>query len=84
MSGLFVAKDRSYTLLDAQDLDEFTGVPILVVTQKQRIVVGVAWELVRWHLEGMFGRIEDRVDSDRVKTIRVCIPQMTGSMADGG
>ncbi|KAI9572193.1 beta-lactamase-like protein [Boletus coccyginus] len=71
LSGLLVAKDCSYTLLDAQELDKFVGLLVPVVTQKQRLMIGVAWELVRWHLEGMFGRVEERVDSDLVKTIRV-------------
>ena len=76
---MFVAKDRSHTLVDAQDLAEFTGLSIPVVTQKQRLVIGVAWELVRWHLEEMFGKIEERVDGDLVKTIRVCIhAKLTG------
>ncbi|KAF9222508.1 Metallo-hydrolase/oxidoreductase [Gyrodon lividus] len=68
LSGLVVAKDHSYTLLDARDLHEL---PTSIVTQKQRITLGVSWELVRWHLEGMFGNIKDGRDKDRVKTIRV-------------
>ena len=43
--------------------------------------MGVAWELVRWHLEGMFGRIDEREDTGPEKTIRVCIP---ASNADAG
>lgn len=83
LSGLVIAQNCSYTLIDAQDLDEFTGSCIPVVTQKQRLVIGVAWELVRWHLEGMFGKIEERVDGDVVKTIRVCIrANSTGTFAD--
>ena len=70
MSGLLVAKDCSYTLLDAQDLQACTGLVMPVVMQKQRFVIGVAWELVRWHLEGMFGSVEERVEGT-VNTIRV-------------
>lgn len=84
LSGLVIAKDCSYTLLDEQDLDEFTGLSNPVMTQKQRFVISVAWELVRWHLEGMFGKIEERVDRDLVKTIRVCIrANLMGTFADG-
>ncbi|KAF8135732.1 beta-lactamase-like protein [Boletus edulis] len=71
LSGLVVAKDSSYTILDAGDLDELTELTVPVVTQKQRLVVDCTWELVRWHLEGMFGRIEERTDSELVKTTRV-------------
>lgn len=73
MSGLFVAKDGTYTLVDARDLGKLTGLSTPVVTQKQRFVVGVGWELVRWHLEGMFGKVEDQGDGGLVKTIQVCI-----------
>ena len=68
---MLVAKDCAYTLLDVQDLHQFTELCVPVVKQKQRLVIGVGWELVRWHLEGMFGKIENGMDGDRVKTIRV-------------
>ena len=35
------------------------------------MVLNVGWELVRWHLEGMFGKVEEGVDRDGVPTIRV-------------
>jgi len=66
-----VAKDYSYTLLDPRDLRDFAGLTTCTLTQKQRIVLGVGWELVRWHLEGMFGTIEEGLDKDGVPTIRV-------------
>lgn len=53
LSGLLVAKDYSYTLLDPRDLRD------------------VGWELVRWHLEGMFGKVEEGLDKDGIPTIRV-------------
>lgn len=80
LSGLLVAKDCSYTLLDGHDLDGFTELSIPVVAQKQRIVVGVTWELVRWHLEGMFGRVEERTDSN-LETIRVCMRLLIGDIS---
>jgi cleavage and polyadenylation specificity factor subunit 3 len=71
ISGLLVAKDYSYTLLDPRDLRDFAGLSTCVVTQRQRIVLGVGWDLVRWHLEGMFGSIEEGVDDEGIPTIRV-------------
>ncbi|KIM78904.1 hypothetical protein PILCRDRAFT_75071 [Piloderma croceum F 1598] len=71
ISGLLVAKDYSYTLLDPRDLRDFAGLSTCVVTQRQKIVLGVGWELVRWHLEGMFGGVEGGLDEDGVHTMRV-------------
>ncbi|KAL6310461.1 beta-lactamase-like protein [Sparassis latifolia] len=71
LSGLLVSKDYSYTLLDPRDLRDFAGLTTCVVTQRQRMVLGVGWDLVRWHLEGMFGKVEEGFDKDGVPTIRV-------------
>ncbi|KAH7924266.1 Metallo-hydrolase oxidoreductase [Leucogyrophana mollusca] len=71
ISGLLVSKDYSYTLLDPRDLRDFAGLSTCTVTQRQKIVLGVRWDLVRWHLEGMFGTIEEGVDKDGVPTMRV-------------
>jgi cleavage and polyadenylation specificity factor subunit 3 len=71
ISGLLVAKDYSYTLLDPRDLRDFAGLSTCTVTQRQKIVLGVGWELVRWHLEGMFGSVEEGLDKDGVHTMRV-------------
>lgn len=72
VQGLLLAKDFSYTLLDPRDLGEFTGLSTSVVVQQQRIPISVGLELVRWHLEGMFGAIEEGMDPDSVRTLRVC------------
>ncbi|KAH9892899.1 mRNA 3'-end-processing protein YSH1 [Cubamyces lactineus] len=71
ISGLLVAKDYSYTLLDPRDLRDFAGLTTCVVTQRQKVALGVGWDLVRWHLEGMFGQIEEGMDKDGVLTMRV-------------
>ncbi|KAF5338507.1 hypothetical protein D9611_013233 [Ephemerocybe angulata] len=70
LSGLLVAKDYSYTLLDPRDLRDFTGLSTCIVTQRQRIVIGVGWDLIRWHLEGMYGKVEEGLH-DGVLTMRV-------------
>ncbi|KAI6121578.1 beta-lactamase-like protein [Pisolithus sp. B1] len=71
ISGLLVSKDYSYTLLDPRDLRDFAGLSTCIVTQRQRVALGVGWDLVRWHLEGMFGKVEDGFDKDGVRTLRV-------------
>uniref|UniRef100_A0A0W0FGU9 Pre-mRNA 3'-end-processing endonuclease polyadenylation factor C-term domain-containing protein n=1 Tax=Moniliophthora roreri TaxID=221103 RepID=A0A0W0FGU9_MONRR len=70
LSGLLVAKDYSYTLLDPRDLKDFAGLSTCTVSQKQRIALGVGWELVRWHLEGMYGHVEEGVDKEGIPTLR--------------
>ncbi|KAI1796492.1 Metallo-hydrolase/oxidoreductase [Ganoderma leucocontextum] len=71
ISGLLVSKDYSYTLLDPRDLRDFAGLTTCVVMQRQKVALGVGWDLVRWHLEGMFGQIEEGLDKDGIPTMRV-------------
>ena len=71
VSGLLVSKDFSYTLLDPKDLRDFTGLETSEIRQKQRVRCEVGWELVKWHLEGMFGGVEDGVGKDGGKVMRV-------------
>jgi len=71
LSGLLVSKDYSYTLLDPRDLRDFAGLSTCALVQRQRIVLGVGWYLVKWHLEGMFGGVEERRDKDGIPTMRV-------------
>ena len=66
-----MSKDYSYTLLDPRDLRDFAGLSTCALVQRQRIVLGVGWHLVRWHLEGMFGGVEERMDKDGIPTMRV-------------
>jgi len=71
LSGLLVAKDYSYTLLNPRDLRDFAGLSTCTVTQRQKISLNVGWELVRWHLEGMYGGVEEGMDRDGIRTMRV-------------
>lgn len=72
LSGLLVSKDYSYTLLHPTELRDFAGLSTCTVTQRQKIALGVGWELVRWHLEGMYGTLEEGIDKDGFPTLRVC------------
>ncbi|KAG8971760.1 endoribonuclease ysh1 [Tulasnella sp. 425] len=64
LAGLLVSKDYSYTLLDPKDLREFTGLSTSDVLQMVRIAIGCGWELVRWHLEGMYGFVQEGLDKE--------------------
>ena len=73
LSGLLVSKDYSYTLIDPKDLHDFAGLSTCVVTQRQHIALNVGWELVRWHLEGMYGSVEDGYDEEGLHIMKVRI-----------
>ncbi|KAJ6498816.1 beta-lactamase-like protein [Mycena sanguinolenta] len=73
VSGVLLSHEfnNSYTLLDPRDLQEFVGVSACTVAQRQRLAVSARWERVRWHLQGMFGSVEEGGNGDGVPTIRV-------------
>ena len=71
LSGLLVSKDFAYTVLDPADLADFTGLNMSTIIQRQRVALHVGWDMVRWHLEGMFGKIQEGVDLEDHRTIRV-------------
>jgi cleavage and polyadenylation specificity factor subunit 3 len=60
LSGLLIQKDFSYTMLDPQDLKDFTGLGTSDIVQRQSISIGVSWEVIRWHLEGMYGEVDEQ------------------------
>lgn len=45
--------------------------------QRQRMTVSVTWDLVRWHLQGMYGKIDQGVDAEGVPTMRVSRERVT-------
>ncbi|KAJ1906039.1 endoribonuclease ysh1 [Coemansia sp. IMI 209127] len=54
-AGILVEKDFNYTLLDVDDLHEFTGITPVVVEQQLRVPYSSAFGLLQHHLEQMFG-----------------------------
>lgn len=71
IDGLLVAKDFSYTVLAPEDLTEFTGLSTSSIVQRQRVALNVGWELARWHLEGMYGRVDEGVDEQGCRCMRI-------------
>lgn len=69
VEGLLISKDFSYTLLDPRDLKDFTGLETSSIVQRQRVALDVGWDLVRWHLEGMFGGVEEGVSKEGGKPV---------------
>ncbi|KAJ2841257.1 endoribonuclease ysh1, partial [Coemansia erecta] len=54
-AGVLVEKGFNYTLLDVDDLHEFTGITPVVVEQQLRVPYSSAFGLLQYHLEQMFG-----------------------------
>ncbi|TFK96328.1 beta-lactamase-like protein [Pterulicium gracile] len=71
LSGLLISKDYSYTLLDPRDLSDFAGLSTCSFTQRQTIAVTVGYELIRWHLEGMYGTVDDAYGPNGLRYLRV-------------
>lgn len=71
MSGILVSKDATYTLLAPKDLQQYTGLTTTVIRQQQRFRLNVGWDLVKWHLEAMYGSVESGLDEENTPVFRV-------------
>uniref|UniRef100_A0A060T2H7 Endoribonuclease YSH1 n=1 Tax=Blastobotrys adeninivorans TaxID=409370 RepID=A0A060T2H7_BLAAD len=69
VTGVLVEKDFHLSLLHVNDLREYSGITTSVVTEKQTVTVDAGPDLVRYHLEQMFGEVE--VLSDETDEILV-------------
>jgi hypothetical protein len=82
VKGLLIAKDFSYTLLDPKDLRDFTGLSTSTIVQRQSIPIGVDWSVVRWHLEGMYGEVEEGMDEESRPSLTVSWMSLDWSTTD--
>lgn len=72
VDGLLISKDFAYTILDPKDLTDFTGLSTSTIVQRQRVALAVSWDMVRWHLQGMYGRLQEGVDAEEgLRTLRI-------------
>ena len=72
LSGVLLVRDSSScVLVNPDDLRDIANVSAFNLFQKQKIVIHSGWDLIRWHLDGMYGGAEEYVE-DGVKMIRVC------------
>ncbi|KAI9480095.1 beta-lactamase-like protein [Coemansia mojavensis] len=56
-TGILVEKDFNYRLVNTADLLEFTGIAPVAVEQLQQVPYASSFELLRLHLEQMFGEL---------------------------
>lgn len=64
VAGVLVEKDFNLSLLHVGDLREYSGLTTSVVTEKQSVIVDAGPELVRYHLEQMFGNVAVQFEED--------------------
>lgn len=71
VSGVLVEKDFEISLVGPADLREHTSLTTSVVRERQTVVVDAGSDLVRYHLEQMFGAVEILADDKDATEFRV-------------
>lgn len=90
VSGLLVSKDFDLNLLQLQDLHEYTQLSTSIVKSKLNLKIDANIDLIKWHLEQMFGYIEvinDDADEWEVlimDSISVIVDHNATAKAGGG
>ncbi|KAI7859468.1 beta-lactamase-like protein [Circinella umbellata] len=59
LNGILVAKDFQLNIMTPEDLSELGGLITTVVTQRQVVPFNAGISLLKWHLEMMFGTINE-------------------------
>lgn len=66
LTGVLVQNDFKMSLMAPEDLREYAGLTTTTITCKQRMTLSTAGiELIKWALEGSFGKIEELPESRR-------------------
>lgn len=72
VSGVLVEKDFNVNLVNIGDLREYSSLTTSVVLERQTVIVDAGADLIRYHLEQMFGSVEilqDDADSSEFKVM---------------
>lgn len=59
LNGILVAKDFQLNIMSPEDLNELGGLITTVVTQRQVVPFNAGISLLKWHLEMMFGSVDE-------------------------
>ncbi|KAI9272785.1 beta-lactamase-like protein [Phascolomyces articulosus] len=59
LNGILVAKDFQLNIMTPEDLSELGGLITTVVTQRQVVPFNAGISLLKWHLEMMFGTLNE-------------------------
>jgi cleavage and polyadenylation specificity factor subunit 3 len=71
ISGVLVEKDFNLYLVPVSDLREYTSLTTSIVTERQSIIVDAGPDLIRYHLEQMFGSVDIIDETDDAITLEV-------------
>ncbi|CAG8446625.1 20835_t:CDS:10 [Dentiscutata erythropus] len=66
VSGIIVSKDFQFNIMDPNDLKDFSGISTSAIIQKQTIAYHSSFSLLKYHLEQMYGPLEETLDDDQV------------------
>ncbi|KAI8967624.1 beta-lactamase-like protein [Mycotypha africana] len=59
LNGVLVVKDFQLNIMSSEDLNELGGLITTVVTQRQVVTFNAGINLLKWHLEMMFGQVSE-------------------------
>ncbi|CAI2178481.1 14458_t:CDS:10 [Funneliformis geosporum] len=71
VSGIIVSKDFQFNIMDANDLKDFCGISTSTIMQKPTIAYNSSFSLLKYHLEQMFGTLEETLDNEHVPTLTI-------------
>ncbi|KTW32063.1 cleavage polyadenylation factor subunit YSH1 [Pneumocystis jirovecii RU7] len=71
ISGIMVQKDFQISIMSSEDLKEFSGLTTSVIMQRQTLSFNASINILHYHLEQMFGAIEDQIDENNNRLFKV-------------
>ncbi|KAK9446670.1 beta-lactamase-like protein [Limtongia smithiae] len=71
LSGIIVQKNFEMSILAAEDLSEFSGLGTTAVIQRQTVAVNASAELIKFHLEQMFGAVQVVLEAEQTVAYEV-------------
>ncbi|CAG8525621.1 41_t:CDS:10 [Acaulospora colombiana] len=71
VSGIIVSKDFQFNIMDPVDLKDFSGISTSAIIQKQTIAYHSSFSLLKYHLEQMYGLLEETLSNDSIPTLTI-------------
>ncbi|KAG4305104.1 hypothetical protein PORY_001274 [Pneumocystis oryctolagi] len=71
ISGIMVQKDFQISIMSSEDLKEFSGLTTSIIMQRQTLSFHASIDILRYHLEQMFGTIEDKTNENNNRIFKV-------------
>ncbi|KAJ3328415.1 Cleavage and polyadenylation specificity factor subunit 3 [Blyttiomyces sp. JEL0837] len=92
LEGILVSKDFTYRLISPSDLREYTDLVPTTIAQRIVLKFHSQFTLLKWHLESMYGKIQENDDGSlmvfktvmitKVGTDRICLEWEGNSVND--